>query len=317
MLKALKFVQGAVARKDFVNALTHFRIRDGQIMGYNGALSLSCPIPLDINCMPKATPFIKAIQTCREETTSMHLTPSGRLSIKSGAFKVLVECIDEGFPDIEPEGDVVKVEGSIQNALKILEPFIAEDASRPWARGILFRGRSAFATNNVVLMEKWVGHHIPIDLNIPRAAVVELLRIGEEPVDIQVTHNSATFHFTGHRWLKTQLYSTEWPDLSKVLDKDFVPEPFPAGFFEALEDMAPFSNKLRQVFLTEGRMQTEQTDEQGAQVEVAGIKHKGLFNLDLLLGLKGTAEVIDLSSYPRPCLFTGNGVRGCIIGMRS
>ncbi len=41
MLDTLKFIQGAVARKDHVPALVHFRIAGGRIRGFNGTLSLA------------------------------------------------------------------------------------------------------------------------------------------------------------------------------------------------------------------------------------------------------------------------------------
>jgi hypothetical protein len=66
MLDALKFVRGAIARKDLVAALSHFRISGGRIKGYNGKIALCCPLPLDLDVMPKAEPFVKAIATCEQ-----------------------------------------------------------------------------------------------------------------------------------------------------------------------------------------------------------------------------------------------------------
>ena len=47
MLDALKFVKGAVARKDAVAVLTHFRIQHRYIMGYNGLIALGHPLELE------------------------------------------------------------------------------------------------------------------------------------------------------------------------------------------------------------------------------------------------------------------------------
>ena len=55
MLKELKFVQGAVSSKDFIPALTHFRIENGTVRSFNGLLALCSPIALDIDCTPKAS----------------------------------------------------------------------------------------------------------------------------------------------------------------------------------------------------------------------------------------------------------------------
>ena len=106
MLTELKFVQGAVAKKDFIPSLTHFIIEDGTVRGYNGMLALCSPLPFDIACKPKADSLVKAIANCAE-TVQLSLTPAGRLSIKSGKFKAFIDCIpDETTPHVQPEGEM-------------------------------------------------------------------------------------------------------------------------------------------------------------------------------------------------------------------
>ena len=315
MLDALKFVQGAVAKKDFVQALTHFHISGGFIKGYNGSLALCSPIDLDLEVTPKATPFIKAIATCKD-TVQLNMTPAGRLSIKSGSFKAFVDCIDEAYPDVQPEGEILELDGHLLKALKVLNPFIADDASRQWARGIMFRGPSAFATNNVMLVEYWLGYDFPVEVNIPKPAVQELLRIGEEPIRVQVCENSVTFHFASGRWLRTQTYSTKWPDMAKVLNRDSTQQPFPEGFFEALGDLLPFADDLERAFFLNTRIATTPADGLGASVDLAGLPEQGIYRIKQLQLLEAIAETIDLSQYPAPCLFYGDCVRGAIVGMR-
>lgn len=318
MLDSLRFVQGAVAKKDFVATLTHFRIRGGSIMGYNGMMALCCPIDLDLDVCPKATPFVKAIQTCKD-TIAIHSTPTGRLSIKSGSFKAFIDCTSETFPEVVPEGQVIELgEGSkILETLKALSPFIAEDASRPWARGILFRGQSAFATNNVALIEKWLGYNFPVVINIPKAAVAELLRIGEEPISLQMSDTSMTFHFPGNRWLRTQSYPVDWPDLSRILDTPANPSAVPASLFEQIADLAPFVDELGAIHLHDNAITTGVHDTDGATVVIEGLAGAvGTYNIKQFMLLDGVATSFDLTTYPAPCLFYGDGVRGAVVGMR-
>jgi DNA polymerase III sliding clamp (beta) subunit (PCNA family) len=316
MLSALRFVQGAVAGKDFVPELCHFRIEGGTIRAYNGSLGLSSPIALDLDCSPKGIPFLKAIQTCRNETTQLHMTPAGKLSIKSGKFKAFVECSNTPFPDTAIEGLEFALSGGLQPVLKVLAPFIAEDASRPWARGILFRGQSAFATNNICLLEHWLSNPIPKEVNIPRSAVTELIRIGEEPVRMQISDNAVTFHFEGNRWLRTQTYSTEWPDLTRILDQGSNQLPIPPALFEAVADLVPFVDDLGRIFFGDGKVSTERIEGVGASVDVEGILEGGCYHFKQLLLLEKAIKTVDFSTYPSPCLFQGDIVRGAIIGFR-
>lgn len=315
MLKALQFVKGAVAAKDFVPALQHFHIQGGTIRGYNGMMGLCCPIDLNLDVCPKALPFIKAIQTCRD-TIAIHVTTNNRLAIKSGGFKAFVDCITEEFPEMVPEGEIVPLNGELLGVMKLLSRFIAEDASRPWARGILLRDQSAFATNNVCLIEYWLGYHFPAQINIPKAAVTELLRINEEPIALQVADNSATFHFSGDRWLRTQTYPTDWPDLGKIFDMPATLVPVPEDLWQGLEDLAPFADDLERVFIKEESIATSRADGDGAEVELVGVNVPACFSLKQLRLLEGVALSIDLSSYPAPCAFRGDRIRGAIVGMR-
>jgi len=318
MLSSLKFVQGAVAKKDFVAALQHFRIKDGLVKGFNGSLALCGPIDLDLSVQPKALPFIKAIQAC-QDTIALHVTDAGRLSVKSGRFKAFVDCIQEEFPDIEPEGDTIKMDGGLLKVLKKLAPFIAEDASRPWARGILFRGQSAFATNNVVIMEHWLGYTFPVEINVPKSAVTELLRINEEPEAMQVTPNSVTFHFSNRRWLRSQTYSLDWPDIGKVLDREATPRDFPEALFTSIHDcLIPFLEEDGGIyFRDDGSITTSYAEGLGAAVQFEPFGAVGKYNAEQFMLLDGVAERIDLGTFPAPSLFYGDKVRGAIVGMRS
>lgn len=317
MLDALKFVQGAVSRKDFVAELTHFRIRGGRITGYNGKISISSPIDLDIDCCPKASAFVKAIQSC-EETAQLHLTASGKLAIRSGRFRTHVDTIAESFVGVDPEGVRVEIDGQLMPALSKLFDFTSEDASRPWASGILLSGNSAYATNNVILVEHWLGYFFPYRINLPRYALKEILRIGEEPIGLQLTSNNATFHYAGNRWLRTQLHSTEWPDINAMLE--LIPptvSTVPAGLFEALQTISPFVDELSRVYFLDGKICTLPTEaSEGTCVDVLGLGAGPIFNASMLSSLEGIATRIGFEEYPRPCPFYGEKVRGLIMGMK-
>ena len=298
MLDVLKFVKGAVSKKDFVPALTHFNIHEGRVTGYNGKLCLSAPIALDVDCCPKAIPFVKAIEAC-DETAQLHLTPTGKLSIRSGKFRAHVETLEvTAFPNVQPEGIFVDIDGKLLPALRTMHDFISEDASRPWATGLLLDGQSVFATNNVIVAEMWLGYHFPYRVNVPRYAIREMIRIGAEPVRLQLSANSMTVHYDGGRWMRTQLNGDAWPNAAEMMDvksSGTAPIAFPEGFFEALEKLSPFVDEASRVYLLGDRLSTSPED--GTSVELAGLPAAGcLFNHSML--------------------WYGDNVRGLIMGMR-
>jgi hypothetical protein len=316
MLDALKFCAGSVSRKDIVQELKHFTIQDGFVRGFNGSMALCSPIPFDINCRPEAEQLIKAVANC-EETIQLSMTKAGRLSVKSGVFKASIPCVEDGAEHPGPEGVRVDLDGeAFLKGIRTVAPFIGTDASRVWVNGALFRDASLFATNNVVLVEYWVGSVFPDVINIPRSAIREMLRIGEPPTYAQVAPNSVTFHYEGHRWLRTQLYDHGWPDLAKIFNRDSVQQPLDNRIFEGLEAIKPFLDKMGSVFFEGENMQTGTDADEGAVYNLPGFCSPGRYNAAMLALLKGAVTTIDWSSYPGPCLFLGERLRGAIIGMR-
>jgi DNA polymerase III sliding clamp (beta) subunit (PCNA family) len=316
MYNSLKFCAGSVAKKDFVSDLKHFVIEGGRVRGFNGVLALSTPIPFDINCNPNAEQLIKAVSKCNE-TIQLSLTKAGRLSVKSGVFKAFIDCVQGETNHVEPEGDFVEFDGEVLlKGIQACAAFIGSDASRPWANGVLIKGQSIFATNNVMLVEYWLGTEFPITINIPKAAVREMQRINEPPVNAQVTENSITFHYSNDRWLRTQLYATEWPDLSKVLNRPSEQNVLDQRIFEGLESVKAFTDKMGTIFLMPDELRTHQDDQEGAGFAMEGFGFEGKYNIEMLSLLKDTATTIDWSTYPGPCMFQGERIRGAIIGMR-
>jgi DNA polymerase III sliding clamp (beta) subunit (PCNA family) len=316
MLKELKFVQGAVAKKSFVPELTHFQIRNGFVRGYNGSLALCAPIALDFDCLPKAEALVKAIQNCND-TIQLSVTQAGRLSIKSGTFKAFIDCFDtHETPDLEPEGEPIEFDGvALLHALKTIAPFVGDDASRPWANGALLKGQSVYATNNVVLVEYWVGVQFPKILNLPRSAIKEIIRIGEPPTSAQCTENSITFHYPGGRWIRSQLLAVQWPDLELVLSKESTQSPLDKRLFDGLKVVKPFVDKMGRILFDANGIRTHHDEGEGAAYEIEGFNCEGVYALEMLELLDGVANTIDFTAYPNAALFYGDRLRGAIIGL--
>lgn len=314
MLNILDFVRGSVAKKDFQPALMHFHIKNGMVQGYNGVLSICSPIGLDFDVSPNAIQFVKAIQQCRD-TIALSMTAGGRLAVKSGRFKAYIECSPGGLPEIKPKGKEMPLPDNFLDALAMLEPCVAEDASRQWARGILFRGKSAYATNNVVLVEYFLGSEFPTEMNIPAPSVAELLRIGEKPRALLADTNTVTFLYPGDRWLRTQLYINQWPDVDRILNGASKATPSVLNI-DALEAITPFLDPTGRVYFLEDTLSTSSEDGIGARIEVPGLQKGGIFSAHMLRLVLERAETVDYTGYPGPCRFFGPQIRGALVGIR-
>lgn len=307
LLQALKFVSGAVAKSDYLPALQHVAIGGGYVVSFNGTVALCAPVVLDLAACPRADIFAKAIAACTEPA-QLHMTEQG-LAVQSGALRVIVPVSQDTFPRVFPEGFTHTLGGPLLPVLQTLEPLVSTDTSKQWCNGVLLRGSAAYATNNQILCEYWIGHCAPIELNLPLPAVRELLRIDEEPTRVQVAERSATFHFEDGRWMRTALYPTAWPQSLTSLLQHTEATPLPDGFFAALKQLAPFTDKDSHVYVEDGVLSTF-----GAEVKLQGLQSGSHFNAAQLRKLNGVATAINFGDYPQPCRFTGERTRGVILG---
>lgn len=321
MLDALKFVLPAVAKKDNLRpVLTHFLITNHTVSASNGRLALCSPVDIDLEVCPLATEFTKALEAC-EETILLHVNNAGKVVVRSGNFKTLVNSLavpEHPLTAFQPSGRRIELNDTFLPALTHLEKFVSPDDSRSWAQGILFDGESAYATNNVVLIQFWLGFKFPVRVNIPLAAVRELIRIGENPVALQVNDRNITFFFSNGRYLITVLFSEPWQDVAKLFAQDYGQgqAPFPPGFWEALEKLAPFFDDMGRVYFHDGyAMATTATlNDSGASVVCPGVPNAGIFNGRALLNLRPVARTIGFAAYPGPVFFYGDASRGIVLG---
>lgn len=316
MIDALRFVQGAVATKDFVPELSHFRIVGGHIMGFNGRLALCSPIDLDITAAPKASTFSKALASCGD-TVSLGLTDNGRLAVRSEGFRVYVECIEDYAFDYYPTGTSYPVPAGFMDAIEVMAPFMGEDASRPWSMAIHLQGGGMYTTNNVIAVQYWLGGELP-PLTIPHNAIRELRRIKQVPISLQTDGSSLTFWFGRGKWMRTQLIEQEWP--LKQFESIFAkatPERCETAnqyLFEAIERLKPFmGDKSSRVLLLGDRVATSEVEDDGASVDVKDIPERRAFNRDMLalVGTVATAYNLDAE----PAYFMGSKLRGVVMGM--
>lgn len=315
MLQSLKFVRGVVKKNKVTPELEHYHIKEGRVTGFNGHMALSAPVDLDFEAYPHAQTFAAAVEAC-EAKTSMWLTKAGRLAVSSGGFKAYVPCLEEVAWPIVPAGEHYDCPDNLVADLRDMLPFIAEDASRPWAMGLLIAHGLFMATNNVVLVQKWNGHQLPM-MNFPRFAVQELIRIGEQPKSIQADGRSVSFHYEDGRWLRTQLYSAEWPfdKMNSIMEVEHEAEPLPEGFAAAVEKLEPFmGDKGSAVYFDEEGLSTSTEEEEGVHIACDGLPFGPIFSIGQLKLLTSVAQKIDWSLFPSPCIFYGERVRGAMVG---
>lgn len=320
MLETLKFVRAAVCRNDLQPTLQHFRIVNRTVTATNGHLTIQAPLPVDLDCAPQAFQFFRAIAACKE-TISLTLD-KGRLLVRSGRFKSWVDCTDpERFPDVQPQGALFPLPLPIVPIMQKLLPFVATDELRPWACGVLFVNNSAFATNNISIIEHWLPVAFPVIAHLPTEAIKELIRLKIEPNAVQVEPHQVTFHLPGGAWISCLVTVHKWPDMQRVFDDAAAfPGPWVEGAaLEALLDdvntLAPFTDEMNRTHFLPGEIATSGAG--GTSLDCPTSPGVGTFQHTQLASLRGIAQRVGFAAYPRPVPFYGDQLRGVISGMAS
>ena len=318
MKDALKFVKGAVAKKDFVSALKHVHIQDGVIQAFNGSIALSSPIAFKHNLTPIAADFIKAVEKCKDEP-KISVTKGGKLKVSEGSFKVFVKVTEEVYPAVQPVGTLYDCDSNLLECFESLHPFIGTDAAKPWSMGIIIRDGYAYATNNVVLACYTKPVKFPFNIVIPKNAVDEILRLKQEVIQIQMDEKSATFHFNDSRWMRTNLIACNAPDFYPIFSKCSFDQKelqaIPEDLYERVDNLKPFLHpKIPTLIFRQDGVFTDQDDEGASDTEYSF--PLGVFRFEPLQKVLLTATAWNLNYYPAPCPFVGENVSGVIIGQK-
>ena len=87
--------------------------------------------------------------------------------------------------------------------------------------------------------------------------------------------------------------------------------------FDATTVVKPFVDKLGRLYFGNGIIRTHKDEGEGAAYEIPDLQWEGIYQIDMINLLKDIVINIDWSTYPNPCMFFGENIRGAIIGMRA
>jgi hypothetical protein len=318
MKDTLMFVRGAVAQKDLVPVLTHFHFYDGRVQGGNGRLAIDAPLPelRGVDVTVPAKRFLSAVDACDGEPT-MNVTDAGRLSLRRNRFRALLPLAEhESYPRAVPEGERYDVDAGLVDALRRLVPFVSEDASRPWSRGVLLRDGYAYATNNVVIARVPCTWDAPA-VNLPAEAIAELVRVKRALQYVQQTDKSVTFHYDGGAWMRSALYDLAWPSVDQFFapDEGAVLRDVPDGVAAGVESLLPFVEDAAfpRIVVEPGALRAEDAELEiatGAAPDAAAA-----FHAKPLLSALREAQRWDTSRTPIPWEGAG-GMQGAMMPLR-
>lgn len=317
LLTALEFC-ACVSEKLGAPFETHIGIRGNWAIAFNGILAAGAPITEELYCHPHNLMLIEALSKCNDSYSLTQLD-SNRLSVKSGKFRAVVPCLDPNLmQNAAPDPIIVGITNKFKDAVEAVGVLANEHMHEIISHSILMNGPSVISTNGTMLMEYWHGLDLPSNMPLPKEFVTALVKQKKNLVGFGLSNCSVTFHFEGGYWLRSQLYSKQWPDVSRILNRQANLWSIDPNFFHALSSIAPFSTDGN-VYSDTNLLMSHADNGVGATFECNGIPKGFVYPIKQLAMMKPHVKRIDYmasgvhdSSY---CLvFEGDECRGVISG---
>lgn len=172
----------------------------------NGRFTVDVPTDLP-SMLVNADRAVAVWSACKTEP-QVKLTAT-TLSVAAGNLKARIGLQDPNqYPRVTKDTEHAHTAASLADVLKVLQPFVATDAARPWATAVCLGTQFAYATNNVVLVRiPFFGLDRPV--NLPGSSIDAIL---ERPIfSVSEGTGSLTFNGEDGSWVKTQLVDGDWP----------------------------------------------------------------------------------------------------------
>lgn len=291
LLEALKFISLAQSEEGTVNE-TFSMLADRMAIAFNGRLALGTPIDEDVCICPHTVSFTEALKRCGLNFVLTQLD-ANRIKLAAGDFEVFISCMPrEALPVVRPDPNVAQASDVLKHALAAVCGLLDDNSSVIVTAAVLLRRGSAIATDRNVMLEYWHGIDLPTMI-IPKASAVALYKCNKTIVGFgydQQAGNHATFHFADGSWLRTQLYNEGYPNIDALLNKKSNPWPTPAKFFEGVEALKPFNDRI--IFGANG-LQTEYQERAGASFKIQGVPKGVVYSAKHLTTIKSHAKKID------------------------
>lgn len=309
-LRAIKFI--AKVQKDIgAPYQTHFRMANTQIIGTDGTITAGHLWENNMLICPHTISFLEAAKRCKGAFSLTEMT-NGSLQVKSGRFKAVVPCLQStSIPTIDPDLPLGETDNRLRDAILALNHIVSDKSPRVVMASLLLNGGSLCATDSRLLVEYWHGNNMPTNIILPKNFI--------KFIDAHKTKNFAKFgfsptsftvHFDDGSWVKTQLYQDKWPNLSRILNVETQQQSLPDGFFDAVQDIAPFTDGDT-LYITPQAVSVSPDPGTGAsyEMETGATVKLGLNHMKLI---KDLATSFDFTGVAGVSYFYGDNVRGAL-----
>jgi len=321
MKEQIRWIKNALASKEVVASMTYFLVKDGFIHAHNGRMTAACPIDEEGEFLVSGAEVEEVLNRLPGE--AVIIVGEEEITLKHGRFRGKVKTLDTnlwGFP--LPDKNWGKLPADLMSCVKVLRPFISDNATKPWALCICIRNGVAYATNNICCGRKTVSFSHKEDIMIPIWACDFLLDKDEPPTEWLVKNNYIAFRWADGAFMRAMLVNDAYPD---SIEKIIVQAKEASGeaevceitteWLQAFETVASSSDgslliNAEQIIATRTKMDME--------ADIATPVTEDTYWDPRFIGAAlRVASHFYPASWPKPCYFYGEYIDGVIMGRNS
>ncbi len=319
MKNAVAKVKNALSTRDILVELTHYFVKDGYIQASNGRLTAATPFPSKLSFLVPGTEFEKIL-------TRMPKDPSLKvedevLRVHCGKYRGTVRILHQAEHTLlKPEGRPKKIDGeALLGALRLLRPFISENAIHSWSLAVVLRAGKAYATNNISLIEY---EDFPLQVKgeflLPIWIIDFLLSNNEPPTHYLITDNYVAFMYKDKSWVLALLINNKAPDqLESIMALYKNPRwKLTDEWCEAVDVLQALGGSVITFHPEKMSVNTDKADFE-ADIKTPCPKEGGFskWNIKELSAILNASTHWNPASYPEISSFKGPNIRGVIAAM--
>lgn len=296
-------------------------IDEGRITTFDGILCRSAPFPAEFSALVHVGRLRAAFERA-EGTVSVSLS-GDRVMIEAGKLRVPVptsEGEDAFFP--APDDRLATFDmGGLLNALILAGSFVREGATTVLESSVLLRPNSCIGTDRAIVTEAWFGYNMPTCV-FPKLAIDAIRKTDKIPNGFGFSDGSFTFYFEDGSWIRTQLYSETYPDVSRILDQPTQYAAVPEDFFKAVNAIAPHVEEDGSfLHFFDGGISSSSVPGAGAEYTIETLRNRTAISAKYLRIIEPFTQWLDLYSSPNWIAFAGEKdgvkVRGFIAAIQA
>lgn len=321
MKEAIERCKRALSRKDLVGIFSHYLLRDRTLTAGDGRMTVSTPTIYDGTFLAPGVDLERLVARLKDPIT---LTiDSNSITLKSERMRGTIQTIDPTTYnlDIPTYDSWLEPPSSLINALKIVRPFISDNAIHSWALAACLNDDHIIATTNVSIIKVFCPALCGAGQLLPNWAIDYVLsRKDSELVGFQLHENFAAFLWDDDSWMRAQLINDKFPDAVPKLFQDFK-EPtweLTDEWREAYQSVSELADGHIEIHETKLVGQQEKTTTEHTipftplPPDTEFTKWQPVF----LDAVAGVAAYWQPDRYPDPAPFAGLGIQGFIMGRR-